>query len=85
MSWASQGRIAASSRSAQVLVGAGEDLLEDILRVVLGEAERLDGDRVDVAGEALDELAPRVVVALAAAGDELRVGLDNVHARIKAQ
>ena len=70
----------------QVLVRAGEDLLEDVLRVGLGEAKRLDGDRVHVAGEAIDELAPRVVVSRAAAGDELGVGFDDGHVpRMKAQ
>ncbi len=58
----------------QVLVRAGEDLLEHILGVGLGQAKRLDGDRVHVAREAIDELAPRVVVSRAAAGDELCVG-----------
>ena len=39
-------------------VDAREDVLEDVLRVVLGEAEALRADRVDVAREALDELVP---------------------------
>ena len=64
VSWAIQGRSASSSRSvAEPLVDAHEDVLEDVLGVVLGQAEALDGDRVDVAREALDELAPGVVVA----------------------
>src|SRR5207253_2128258 len=58
----------------QVLVRAREDLLEDVLRVVLGQPEGLDGDRIDVAGEALDQAVPGVAVAASAAGDELRVG-----------
>ena len=85
MSCASHGRIALSSRSlGEIHVRAREDLLEDVLRVGLRQSERLDRDRVDVAGEALDELTPRVVVPLAAAGDELCVSLGNLHARIKA-
>ena len=63
----------------QVLVRAGEHLLEHVLGVRLGQAERLDRDRVDVAREALDELAPRVVVSRAAAGDELCVGFGDWH------
>ena len=81
VSWASQGRIAASFRSfGEILVRAGEDLLEHVLGVRVGRPERLDRDRVDVAGEAIDELAPRVVVSRAAAGDELCVGFGDGHA-----
>ena len=72
MSWASHGLTAASSRSAvEPLVRPREDLLEDVLGVVLGEAKPLHGDRVDVAREALDELRPGRLVAGAAARDEL--------------
>ena len=63
----------------QVLVRAGEDLLEDVLGVGRGQPVRLNGDRVDVAREALDELAPGIVVACAAAGDELCVRFGNLH------
>ena len=56
------------------LVDPREYVLEDILRVVGSEPETLDGDGVDVAGEALDELPPSLVVAFTAAGDEGGVG-----------
>ena len=62
------GRVVAEP--VEVLVGAGEDLLEDVLGRVLRESEALNGNRVDVAREPLDECAPRFVVAAAAAGDE---------------
>jgi len=58
----------------EVLVGAREHLLEDVLRVLRREPEGLDGDGVDVAGEALDKLPPSIVVAFTAAGDEGGVG-----------
>jgi hypothetical protein len=51
-------------------VDAREDVLVNVLGVLRRQAEGLDGDRVDVAGEALDELAPGLVVAAAAAGDQ---------------
>ena len=38
------------------------------------QPEALDGDRVHVAGEPLDQLAPGFVVAVTAAGDEGGVG-----------
>src|ERR671918_1300782 len=57
----------------EVLVRAREDLLEDLLGVLLAEPVRLAADGVDVPREARDELAPRVLVAAAAAGDELGV------------
>src|SRR2546425_1790262 len=56
----------------EVLVRAREDLLEDVLRRVLLEPEALHADRIHVAGEVLHELAPRLLVAGAAAADELR-------------
>ena len=59
---------------AEPLVDAGEDVLEDVLGVLLAEAEALHRDRVDVAREALDQLTPGVVVARAAACDERGVG-----------
>jgi len=62
-----------------VLVHASEDLLEDVFGVVRGQPERLDGDRVDVAREALHELVPRRRVALPASCDELRIGRDVGH------
>ena len=54
-------------------------VLEHVLCVVLGQAERLGRDRGDVAGEALDERVPRLGVALAAARDELCVGRRGGH------
>ena len=72
-----------SSRSCrELLVDPREHLLEDVLRVVLAASRNaLDADRVDVAREALDELVPRLVVARAAARDELPVGqlCDGLH------
>src|SRR4051812_12770654 len=55
------------------VVDAREDLLEDIFGVVLAQAEALRRDRVDVAREAVDELAPRLRLTAPAAVDELRV------------
>jgi 3-oxoacyl-[acyl-carrier protein] reductase len=68
----------------QMLIGAGEDLLEDVLSVVLWQPEGLDDDRVDIAGEALDQLTPGLVVARPAAGDQLRVRRNGLHGWIKA-
>ena len=68
---------------AQVLVDAREDLLEDVLRVVLREPECLDGDGIDVAGEALDELVPGRLVAGPAACHELRIRQGARHGTIK--
>jgi hypothetical protein len=62
-----------------MLVDAGEDLLEDVLGVVGREPERLGRDRVDVAGEALDELVPGGRLSASAPGDELRVGCGFCH------
>src|SRR6266516_1145258 len=62
------------AQAVEVLVGAREDLLEDILGGVLGEPETLDGDRVDVAREPFDELAPGVLISGPATGDELGSG-----------
>jgi aquaporin TIP len=59
---------------AQALVGAREHLLEHVLGVGLPEAEALDGNCVHVPGEAVDELAPGILVAGAAARDKLCVG-----------
>src|SRR5436190_2109529 len=42
----------------EVLEGAGEDFLEDVLCVVGAQAEALRRDRKDVAREARDELGP---------------------------
>jgi hypothetical protein len=55
------------------LVDPREDLLEDVLGVVLGEPERLDRDRVDIAREPLDERVPGFLVAAAAKRDEFGV------------
>ena len=52
---------------------AGEDLLEHVLGVLAPQPVCLAADRVHVAGEAGDELAPGVLVAAAAPGDELPV------------
>jgi hypothetical protein len=51
-------------------VDPGEDLLEDVFRVVRLEPEGLNGDRVDVARKAIYELAPGCLVPVAAAGDQ---------------
>src|SRR5919204_4653858 len=64
-----------------MLVGACEDFLEDILGVVGAQAETLPDDRVDVAGEAVDELAPRRLVACAAPSNEPGIGQRSEHAR----
>ena len=58
----------------QPLVRPREDVLEDVVRLVGREPEALGRDRVDVAREPLDELAPGVLVARAAAGGQLGVG-----------
>ena len=57
-----------------MLVGAGEDLLENLLGIGRPESERLGADGEDVAREPGDELAPGILVARAAASDELCVG-----------
>ena len=62
------------AQTLEPLVRTGEDLLEHVFRVVLGQPEGLHRDRVHVAREALDELAPGLVLAGAAAGDESGVG-----------
>src|SRR5205823_3678540 len=67
------------AQTREVLVRAGEDLLEYVLRIVLRQPKGLDSDRVDVPGEALDERPPGVVVAVAAAGHELRVAEGLAH------
>ena len=67
------------AQPVELLVGAREDLLEGVLGGMLGERERAREDRVHVAGEALDEQLPGVVVARAAAGDELGVGWRGRH------
>src|SRR5215510_2367331 len=60
------------AKRVEPLVDLGEDLLEDVLGVVLGEPKALRRDRVDISGEPLDESGPRVLVAFAATGDKLR-------------
>ena len=67
-------RIVGAQR-VESLVRAGEDVLEDVLGLVRREPVALHGDRVHVAREPLDELAPGGLVARAAAGGEARVGL----------
>ena len=61
------------AQGVEPLVDPREDLLEDVLGVVLGQPERLDRDRVDVAREPLDQRAPGFLVAAAAKRDELGV------------
>ena len=62
------------AKRVEPLVDPREHVLEDVLRLVRREPEALDGDGVDVAGEALDKLPPSIVVAFTAAGDEGGVG-----------
>ena len=62
-----------------MLVDAREDVLEHVLGIVRRKPERLDGDRVDVAREALDELVPRGLVAGTAARDDFGVGGGGDH------
>jgi MFS family permease len=69
-----RGRVA---KLVEPLEGASEDLLEDLLGVGFAKLEGRRRDREDVAGEALDELAPGPLVAAAAAGDELRIRQDG--------
>ena len=58
----------------EMLIGAGEDFLEDVLGILVPQPEGLGADGVHVAGEAVDELAPRSLVAGAAARYETGVG-----------
>ena len=67
----------------EVLVRAREHLLEDVVGVRLGQRNAC-GDRVDVAGIAVDERTPALVVAVTATRDELRVGQLVVHRSIIA-
>ena len=53
--------------------------MEDVFRVRFREPKGLDGNRVHIAGEAIDELAPGIVVARTAACNELSVSFDNLH------
>src|SRR5437868_4233723 len=64
-------RVVAAQR-AEPLVDLREDFLEDVLGVVLPEPKPLRRDRVDVTREPLYERRPRLLVAVAATGDELR-------------
>jgi hypothetical protein len=57
-----------------MLVRTGEDLLEDVLGILAPQPEGLGADRVDVAREAVHELAPRSLVARATARYETGVG-----------
>jgi hypothetical protein len=59
----------------ELLVRTGEDILEDILRVLGAKPESPRADGEDIAGEPLDELVPRGGLTRTAAGNELRVGL----------
>src|SRR5436305_781579 len=67
------------AQARELLVGACEDLLEGVLRRMCREGEPAREDRVHVAGEALDEQRPGVVVACSAASDELGVGWHDRH------
>src|SRR5207244_4279114 len=60
-------------QTIEVLVRPGEDLLEHVLRVCVAQPKALSRDRVDVAGEPLDQLAPGLLVAAPAARDERSV------------
>ena len=62
------------TQGLEPLVHASEHLLEDVFGVRLGQAERLDADRVDVAREPFDERAPRLLVTAPALRDEPSVG-----------
>ena len=62
------------AEAVETLVRAHEDVLEDVLRLGIRKPEALEGDAVDVAGVALDELRPGRLVARAAARDEIAVG-----------
>src|SRR5919201_6754611 len=62
------------AQPVEPVVGAREDLLEDVLRVLLGEPKGLNRDREHVAREALHELAPGLVLPGSAASDERSVG-----------
>src|SRR5919106_2612301 len=74
------------AKAVEMLVRAREDLLEDVLGVVLAQAEGLRADRVDVTREAADQLAPRGLVAGAAARDHTRVGKGReLHEAMKAE
>ena len=64
----------------EALVRSREHLLEDVLGIGVREAVALDSDRVDVAGEAFDEVRPCLLVAGAAARDQLGVGEAGDHA-----
>src|SRR6266850_1728709 len=61
-----------AAKRVEPLVDLCEDLLEDVFGVLVAQPEALARDRVDVAGEALDESRPGFLVAVAAEGDELR-------------
>src|SRR5437868_1721196 len=64
-------RLVAAQR-VESLVDLGENLLEDVLGVMFAESEPLRRDRIDVARETLHERRPRLLIAVAATGDELR-------------
>src|SRR5207247_9797334 len=69
------------TQRVQVFVGTREDLLEDVLGVRLRQAKGLDRDRIDVAGEALDEIRPGLLVALPAPRDQLAIAERRRHGR----
>ena len=67
----------------QALVRAREHLLEDILGIVLLKPVDPHRDRVHVAGEAVDQLLPGLLVAVSTAGDQVGVGyLGQRHYRL---
>src|SRR4051794_5837425 len=65
------------AQAVEALVGAGEYVLEDVLGVRVAQAVGAGGDRVDVAGEALDQQSPGRLVTGAASPDE--VGVAGLH------
>src|SRR5260221_7975352 len=60
-------------QAVEVGVYARENVLENVLGIVLAEAEPLRADRIDVARKALDELVPGGRISLAAAPYELGI------------
>jgi hypothetical protein len=62
------------AQRVEPLVHTREHVLEDVLRVLRRKPKSLDRDGVDVAGKALDQLTPGLVVALSTAGDQGGVG-----------
>src|SRR5262249_47290872 len=73
------------AEAVEVLPRPHEDVLEDVLRLGIGQPEALERDPVDIARVAFDKRGPRRLVALAAARDEITVGqVFGLHAVILA-